>query len=389
MKALILLLLTIFCLSGASIDHKIKEKQAQLRTTNRQISGLNLRLERLSKSIRKLEGELERINQRLQELDGLVARLNQEHKEKFKQYEETQKRIEELHDRYAALKEKLIQAISKSFSQSLLLASIGEGGEEDLLKEEILKTIQKREDRNLSHISKRYEATKRELRQKKELLAKLKGQIDELIKKRQELKALKRIKSKKLKKLAAQKRRYKEELQRLTQQRQALTKTLQELKIIKSRRTASRSASKVRVKKYGGYKKDRTVRYRGPKTIPPLKQFVITKRYGVYVDPIYKIKIPNENIELKPLKPNAKVRNVLNGRVILAKWTPHLKNVVIVKHDNNLYTIYANMDRLSPFIKKGKRIKKGYIIGRVNNKLIFEVTKNSAHIDPLDLIQAR
>jgi murein DD-endopeptidase MepM/ murein hydrolase activator NlpD len=63
--------------------------------------------------------------------------------------------------------------------------------------------------------------------------------------------------------------------------------------------------------------------------------------------------------------------------------------VVIVKHDNNLYTIYANMDRLSPFIKKGKRIKKGYIIGRVNNKLIFEVTKNSAHIDPLDLIQAR
>ena len=171
------------------------------------------------------------------------------------------------------------------------------------------------------------------------------------------------------------------------QQKIALQKTLERLNIIKEQQR-SKNAN-VKVKKYGGYKKDRTVRYTGPKTIPPLKRFIIVKRFGVYKDPIYKIEIPNENIELKPLEPNAKVQNVLNGRIILAKWTPHLKNVVIVKHDGGLYTIYANMDRLAPYVKKGRRIKKGYILGRVNTKLIFEVTKNSAHINPLDLIRVR
>jgi len=83
------------------------------------------------------------------------------------------------------------------------------------------------------------------------------------------------------------------------------------------------------------------------------------------------------------------VRNVLNGRVVLAKHTPHLKYVVIVKHDGGLHTIYANIDKLSPYVKKGKRMKKGYILGKVNNKLIFEVTKDQSHINPLDLIRVK
>lgn len=120
-----------------------------------------------------------------------------------------------------------------------------------------------------------------------------------------------------------------------------------------------------------------------------MDKFVITKKYGKYVDPIYNIKIFNESIELKPLKPNAKVKNVLNGKVILAKKTPHLNNVIIIKHKGGLYTIYAHIDKIAPTIKKGKKVKKGYVIGRVNNKLTFEVTKNRYHINPLELIRVK
>ena len=63
--------------------------------------------------------------------------------------------------------------------------------------------------------------------------------------------------------------------------------------------------------------------------------------------------------------------------------------MIIIKHKDGLYTIYAHIDKIAPSIKKGKKVKKGYIIGRVNSKLTFEVTKNSYHINPLDLIKVR
>ena len=38
-------------------------------------------------------------------------------------------------------------------------------------------------------------------------------------------------------------------------------------------------------------------------------------------------------------------------------------------------------------IKKGKKVKKGYTIGRVSEELIFEVTQKSYHINPIRLFK--
>jgi septal ring factor EnvC (AmiA/AmiB activator) len=387
MRALWFLILASALLFGASIDKKIASKKRALSKTESQISGLNRKLSKLAKNIKALKKELDTLQRKIASLDRVVKELSKEQKERLAQMEAVKKEIEALRSKHKRLKEELILAISNSFSKSLLLASMGEEGEKDLLKEEILKAMQKKEDMRLASISKEYKDTLRKLQEDEEKLKRLEAKLEELMRKKSELKALKLAKAKKLKSLNAQKMSYDKELQNLVQQREALRKTLAKLQILKERQSSK--SAKVKVKKYGGYKKDKTVRYTGPKTIPPLKRFIITKKYGVYRDPIYKIEIPNENIELKPLEPNAKVRNVLNGKIILAKWTPHLKNVVIVKHSGNLYTIYANIDQLSPYVKKGRRIRKGYVLGRVNSKLIFEVTKNSAHINPLDLIRVR
>ena len=373
----------------ANINTQIKSSQKKLLYTTKRVKGLNVKLSRLAREINVLQKELHSIDEKLVKLDKLLEQANERYKQKLQEYEATKRNIETLSVQEKKLKQKLVLLISNAFAKSLLLSSMNTPTQEDVIKEEVLKAIQKSADSALQKVGNQYNETKKALKEKKEKLVNLEKEIKDLLRNREELKNLKLKKSKKLTKLNEKKRRYKIELEKLQKQQASLTKTLQKLKILQQSQKSASASTKMKVKKYGqkSYKRIKTVRYRGAKTIPPLEKFIIIKRYGVYKDPIYNIEIPNENIELKPLVPNAKVRNVLNGKVVLAKWTPHLKNVVIVKHANNLYTIYAYLDKIAPFIKKGRRIKKGYILGRVNSKLIFEVTKNNAHIDPLDLIR--
>ena len=78
---------------------------------------------------------------------------------------------------------------------------------------------------------------------------------------------------------------------------------------------------------------------------------------------------------------------MFNGKVILAQETPMLENVVIIEHADGLHTIYAHLDQIAPTVRKGKRLKKGSVIGRVNDELMFEVTQKNYHIDPLQVIR--
>ena len=214
------------------------------------------------------------------------------------------------------------------------------------------------------------------------------------------------IKNKKdLKKLNTAKLSYKKKLKKVLKKRDILKKTLADLNIIKidEVKKAKEEAARIKafnakiiladktlpkVKKVGSsYKRTKTKKYKGKKTIAPFSPYTITKRYGTYTDPIYGIKVFNESISLKPSKKNTKVKTVFNGKVIYAAKSAVLDKIVIIEHSNGLHTIYANLSQISPNIKKGKKIKKGYTIGRVNDELIFEVTQKSYHINPIRLFQ--
>ena len=389
MRIFVLLFFLSAIFSWGSVDQKIRTTKSRLKKTDKELRGVHIKLSKLARQLGSLQRELKRIDTRLLKLDKELAKANERYKEKKEAYEKTRKLIKKLSAQEEELRKQLMELVSKEFSKSLLLTSIENPTQEDILKEEILKAIQKKEGAQIRKVGQEFAKTQQLLKTSKHKLSALQNQIEDLLKKQSELKRLKLIKSKKLKSYEAKKSTYDKTLRQLTLQRSSLQKTLKKLSIVQ--RPKNSKKRDIKIKNYGqkSYKRAKTVRYKGPKTIPPLNRFVIQKRYGIYKDPIYNIEIPNENIELKPLEPNAKVRNVLNGRVILAKWTPHLKNVVIVKHRSGLYTIYAYLDKLAPYIKKGRKLKKGYTIGRVNAKLIFEVTKNSSHINPLDLIKVK
>ena len=134
------------------------------------------------------------------------------------------------------------------------------------------------------------------------------------------------------------------------------------------------------------YKKTKTYAYKGGKTISPLSGGKLIKKFGTYIDPIYKIKIFNESITLKASS-NTKVQNVLNGKVVFAGKSSMLGKVVVVAHSGKIHTVYAGLSKIAPNIKPGRKIKKGYVIGKVSSKLMFQATKNSKHINPLKLIR--
>jgi len=135
------------------------------------------------------------------------------------------------------------------------------------------------------------------------------------------------------------------------------------------------------------YKKSSTYAYKGKKTISPLPGARLIKKYGTYVDPIYKIKIFNESVTLKAPSSDAKVQNVLNGKVVFAGKSSMLGKVVVVAHSGKMHTVYAGLSKIAPTIHVGSKIRKGYIIGKVRKKLMFQATKNSKHMNPMKLIR--
>ncbi len=164
----------------------------------------------------------------------------------------------------------------------------------------------------------------------------------------------------------------------------AAKKAAKEAKIVQSK--VYKPSEKVR-KVHSSYKKSKTYAYKGGKTISPLPGCRLVKKFGTYIDPIYKIKIFNESVTLKAPSANAKVKNVLNGKVVFAGKSSMLGKVVVVAHSGKIHTVYAGLSKIAPTIRVGSKIKKGYIVGKVTSKLMFQATKNSKHINPLKLIR--
>ncbi len=67
-------------------------------------------------------------------------------------------------------------------------------------------------------------------------------------------------------------------------------------------------------------------------------------------------------------------------------------NVVILKHQNNMSTLYGHLSRFSPGLRNGQRVSQGQIIGHVGMTglatgphLHYELLVNGRHVDPLKI----
>jgi len=310
------------------------------------------------------------------ELDVLkkdIFALRKRKKEKLFLQKKTQneiKRIIKQRESYAqkkAAKEKLLKKLAADEEKYTAKLEKIEDKQNDLRTTLAkLNILQKKE---VEEARKRAEARKEALRLEQERKRRLRKE-----------KALARAKAKKAK----------EALQRAKTEearKKARLAAKEAAKEVKSVETRSKKQSE-RVKQINSsYHKAKTYAYRGGKTISPIRGARVVKKYGTYIDPIYKIKIFNESVTLKAPSSDAKVQNVLNGKVVFAGKSSMLGKVVVVAHSGKMHTVYAGLAKIAPNIKVGRKIKKGYVVGKVSSKLIFEATKNSKHINPLKLIR--
>jgi murein DD-endopeptidase MepM/ murein hydrolase activator NlpD len=188
---------------------------------------------------------------------------------------------------------------------------------------------------------------------------------------------------------------YAARIQTIQKEKQELKKTLESLKILQQEDNV-RSASITipdnfeSARRLGSsYQASKVKKYTGAKTISPLTKYTVQQKFGDYIDPIYDIKIFNESVVLRSATANVDVKNILDGKIVFAKETSLLKNVVIIENSNGIHTIYAHLSRIAPTIQVGNKIKKGYVIGKVERDLTLEVTQQNYHINPLELIAAQ
>ncbi len=436
MRILLLLLSPILFtfLVASSVDTKIKKSKNSLKKTQLQQNQISYQLLNIAKSIenRRVElMEMERI------LDDLAVEQNRsmdryiKTKEILDNFEEEIEKLDEIIKEKERTFQKLLQ---EQFATVVAIEELNSTTKNSVFMREFYEASKKANDEELAklkYVIKHSSQRKKELQ--RDTIA-LRLNIANLENKRQIYLKKKRKVEQTLEKLKRDEAKYRKRLSLIITKQSELIKTLAELNILKKdevakaqmleaikkaqlrkrakaidnlrkRRAKARQEARVKGKKVkynpvtvknihikqkgASYQKSLIRKYRGAKTIPPIENPILVRKFGTYFDPIYHIRNFNDSVILKSRKKGAKVRSVLNGKVIYVGETPVFGKTVVIQHANHLHTIYSHLAGVSPLIETGKRIPKGTVIGVIKRKLVFRATQKSKIINPLKLIRVR
>ena len=431
----ILFLTTNIVFSASNIDKKIEKNKQILdssakkeETTSLKIKELAEKIESQNSNIINLEKDIKQVNSDIDEHQKLL----EDAKEKLNQLKS---KSTDLIKEKTSNEEQIVNTIIEEFSISIALKLASENSLQELIDSEIYTLLSQHSKDKVLKLNNNYNLLSTNTKSNQKDIEKIASYIEDRQKTKEKLTSLKQKHSSSLENLEEQHTSYQEELNKVAKQQDSLKNLLAELNILKeeeenkkaeeerkeklekllaqkkadSKKTIREEAqeesqndeiqtAEVRNQRYAknlnldvrkiGSSTDgiKIVKYKGSSTIAPLKSFKVVKNFGTYYDPVYKIKLFNESIVLKSDEPKAKVVAVLNGKVVYAKKNAGmLENVVIIQHEGGLHTIYSHLDEISPTLVVGKWIKQGYVVGRVDDSLMFQATKDSSHIDPKDL----
>ena len=359
------------------------ELNKDLKENERIQKQLNKKLEELAQDIVKGEQNLKQIASQIQSLSTKSTELKATVDKQSKELDTLNLQNQSLLKDKNEMENKLISLIAKDFSLDLAIPSGYLESEESLIIFEVLNNLDLVLKDEFYKLSKDYEQISKLISQKQGQIDKINANLNNY---KEQLSSLESLKQRQINEIKEQKSNrviYNKRLSDLQKRQEELRKTLEDLQIT-SKPPAKANQN---VRQLGSsYQGSKVKKYSGRKTIAPLDSFTVKQKFGNFIDPIYNIKLFNENVILKSNTKNATVKSVLAGKIVFAKETNLLQKVVIVEHSNSLHTIYAHLDKISPTIKTGKNVKKGEVLGRVKDDLSFEVTQEKFHINPLELI---
>ncbi|MDO2408747.1 murein hydrolase activator EnvC family protein [Campylobacter magnus] len=416
-RAFLLILAVCATLFAAGVTaNKTQSTKQNLKTKVEQEKKLNKKLDELAKSILSGEENVKTTAEQISALSVQVKELESSAKAADASLNTLIAQNKDLVAEQKRIEASLLAIISKRFAYDLIVPKNYIESEESIISAEILNSLTKDSQNEVNKIAKDYSKTINSIKSQTDKIGAIKLDLAEFRSKQDKLIALQTKQKKDLAQLKSDKDSYEKELSAIQADQEELRKTLEKLAIIakneeeekaraqqkakleeakkakNNEKLASQSqkTAKNDVRQVGSsYQMSQVKRYTGAKTIAPLEKFTLKQAFGDYTDPIYKIKIFNESVVLRSALSDAVVKNVLDGKVVFAKETSLLQKVVIVENKDGIHTIYAHLSKIAPTIKVGSRLKKGYVIGRVERDLTFEVTQKNYHINPMELIASK
>lgn len=382
-----------FCFLGL-FANEISEKTKNLESNKRIQEQLNKKLEDLANDILSGEKKLKELSDQIQVLNLQTNKLEANAKAQNKELQTLSSQNKELLKSKALMENKLIVLMAKDFAYDLPIPQGYIESKESFMAFEVLEGLDRVLSEEIFKLSKDYEDITRLIDNKQAQIQKINLNLKDYNDQIAKLQLLKQNQLNEINKQKTDRSIYAKKLENLQAQQEELRKTLNQLKIIQNKKQeetkdnkSKPSNNKQTIRQLGSsYQSGNIKKYTGKKTIAPLDSFTVKQKFGNYLDPIYNIKIFNENVILRSTKSDVTVRSVLDGKVVFAKDTSMLQRVVIIEHNNGIHTIYAHLDKIAPTIKVGKNVKKGSVVGRIKNDLTFEVTQENFHINPLELI---
>ena len=447
-KLISLLIVSFSTIFAASIiDKKIQNNIEKLNSTDDKKETTNLKLKELADQIESQNTNITNIEKETKQINADIEEHQKLLEESKNKLDDLQSKSTELIREKTSSEEQIVDTIIEEFSVSIAIKLVSEDSLQELIDSEIYTLLSQHSKDKVLKLNTNYSTLSTNTKNNQKDIDKISSYINERQKAKDKLTSLREKHSSSLSNLEQQHKTYQEELNKVAKEQDSLKSLLSELNILKQEETKKAEAianaaeeekrkklqellalkkaspkndavittkedvpfdsssdevqtSDVRNQKYAknlnldvkkiGSSTDGVtiVKYKGEKSITPLKSFKVVKNFGTYFDPVYKIKLFNESITLKSDEEQSKVFAVLNGKVVYAKKSAGmLENVVIIQHEDGVHTIYSHLDEISPTLVVGKWIKQGYVVGRVNDTLMFQATKDSAHIDPRDLFK--
>jgi len=422
-KYILILSMLIINISASSIDKKIAQNSNILKKQSIYKKKTSQEIKKLALAIKKEENSYISIKAKLQKVSNDISLNKKKLKKALDSIQKLEKESNLVKQNTKKTEEKLVDSIIKNYSITLGKGIIKKESLNDIINKEKLNIIlddskDKILKSNLTYFKLQNDKRKNDIKSKK-LLEFIAEQEKQKVKYKELTKKLDRS----LSNLKSKEAKYKKRLESIVSKQNKLSDLLGNLKILKVKELKRLKLKKLQEKlkkaklnkknnqdnyptqkniKIGKNKNAHTkvknigssikgikiTSYKGPKTRAPLKSYIITKKFGKYFDPVYKIELFNESISMKSKIRNAKVYSVLKGKVIYAKNNAGtLGKVVIVKHANGLHTVYSQLSNIPKSLRVGKWIPKGYVVGRVKNTLVFQATKNNRYINPINLFK--
>jgi septal ring factor EnvC (AmiA/AmiB activator) len=401
MKALFTTFLLLSLLFGSSVDRKITQKERELKSKKIEYKKMDRKLSKIAKNILFAKKEKKRLEKKISILEKNIRKSEERYGQLKKEQKLLIEELKTINKKIFLKQDKFIALVARNFSMELALEELNHPTKSSVIMQEVYEVYAKKNSVEINRLKKEINS----LDKKRSSLEIKKSIIREAIEKykseRLEYQSKKREKEEIIASLATDKAIYKKRFNRIRSSRRNLERKLAKLKIIKQEKEDVLEARALKIKNRKALARavaenrrvavahqTKIAKYRGGKTISPLKGARLIKRFGSYIDPIYKFKIFNKSITLKAPHVGSKVRSVLKGKIVFSENSGGmLGKVVIIEHAKGIHTIYAKLSKLAPGVHVGKQVAEGSVIGKVDKSLMFEVTKENKHINPLKLIR--